>query len=208
MNEKMNIAEQVYSGSFLRFYPINEQWTDELYSCYTNHYLQEYIDDHNCETIFQFKTKDEMARCIEEWNQAWQEDRYYRWVVKTKDENRVIGTIEIASIPNTTNYINRVFNKKPGTFVDNPTHLFEQGVQDGVLRIDVIGDYAKEQIFDDILNCTDEFFTDYRLNKIIVQCLDRDAERYEVMKKHSFSPIIHHGEKLYPYLIKSLSASN
>ncbi|SFG83763.1 GNAT family N-acetyltransferase [Sporolactobacillus nakayamae] len=208
MNEKMNIAKQTYSGSFLRFVPISEQWKDELYSCYTDHYLQKYIDDHNCETIFQFKNKDAMARCIEEWKQAWEENRYFRWMVETKDENRVIGTIEIASIPNTTDYIKRVINKNPGTFVDNPTHLFEQGVQNGVLRIDVISEYALEQIFDDILKVTQSFFEGFGLKQMIVQCLVSDRERRKVLDKHGFSSNESNGETLHPYLIKSLSASN
>ncbi|MCO7126897.1 hypothetical protein NIE88_14085 [Sporolactobacillus shoreicorticis] len=203
MNENKCLEKAGFKGEFLRFSPISKGWERELFNCYIDHYLQEYIDDHNCETIFQFKNKDEMARCIEEWKQARQEDRYYRWMVETKDGNRVIGTIEIASIPDTTDYIQKVLHKKPGTFVQNLTQLSDHEFHDGVLRIDVIGDYAKEQIFDDILKCTDEFFTDYRLNKIIVQCLEHDVERYEVMKKHGFSPLIHHGENLYPYVIKS-----
>jgi RimJ/RimL family protein N-acetyltransferase len=208
MNEKMNIAKQTYSGSFLRFVPISEQWKDELYSCYTNHYLQKYIDDHNCETIFQFQNQDEMARCIEEWKQAWEENRYFRWVVETKNDHQIIGTIEIASLPNTTDYIHCVFNKKPGTFVHNPTHLFEQGVQDGVLRIDVISEYALEQIFDDILNVTQKFFADYGLQQIIVQCLANDEERKKALEKHGFENLKNEGEILYPYRIKSLSASD
>jgi hypothetical protein len=145
-----------------------------------------------------------MERCITEWKQAWEEDRYYRWMVETKDENRVIGTIEIASIPDTTDYIQKVLHKKPGTFVQNPTHLSENGFHDGVLRIDLVSDYAKELIFDDILNVAYKFFSDYHLKNIIVQCLDHDVERFEAMNKHEFHSLRDQEGTLYPYLIKSI----
>jgi len=208
MNKKMNIAKRGYLGSLLRFVLISEQWKDELYACYTDRYLQKYIDDHNCETIFQFKNKDEMARCIGEWKQACEENHYFRWVAETKNDHKIIGTIEIASIPDTTNYISRVFNKKPGTFVDNPTHLFEQGVQNGVLRIDIISSYAQGQIFDDILKVTQNFFNDYGLQQIIVQCLAKDKERRRALERHGFETLKIEGEILYPYLIRRRSAAD
>lgn len=202
MNENKRFEKVDFKGEALRFSPISNGWESELFNCYIDHYLQENIDDHNCETIFQFKNKDEMARCIEEWKQAWEEDRYYRWIVETINDQQVIGTIEIASIPNTTDYIKRVFNKKPGTFVHNPTHLFEQGVQNGVLRIDVISKYAQEQIFENILNVTQKFFNDYGLQQIIVQCLANDEERRKALERHGFENL-KNGEKiLYPYRIK------
>ncbi|MCI1858906.1 MAG: hypothetical protein LKI80_12200 [Sporolactobacillus sp.] len=201
------IERKRFSSRHLRFIPIGEipeeKAVNVLQVCYGDRYLQMQIDDHNCETNFKIQNRDEMARCIHEWRRAWVDRRYFRWIVEARDEPRTIGTIEIASIPDTNRYIDRVLAKESGTFVENPTHLLERGAHHGVLRLDIISDYAYEVTFDALLHAADRFFADFQLAKIVVQCLSNDEERKKALNKDNYRPLRNREGCLAPYFVKT-----
>ncbi|MBP3039447.1 hypothetical protein J9303_08100 [Bacillaceae bacterium Marseille-Q3522] len=193
-----------YDGSYFLWSKIDKKWGGELFSCYSDFYLQKYLDDHNCETLFTFKNEREMLHCIKEWEKAWNENRYFRWIIQSKKSKKIAGTIEIASIPNTENYVKDVLAKPIGSFIENPTHLFEQNVQNGVLRIDIISDFAKENLFNNLLiTVKKHFFTEYNLKNIIVQCFASDSERYRAVRKNNFHQLNFNGCQLENYFIQT-----
>ena len=180
---------QVYETNNLLFTKVKIEDAIELFECYSDPITKSHMNNDNCGGEWPCYSIDVVIRGIKGWEREFNDRFYIRWSVKHKHINKIIGTIEIAPIPNTTRFWDGV-------------------CQTGILRIDIISYLGNEEIFSEILKMvTDNFYTDFDIENIIVKALPDDNQRILALKNYDFKELKDNDITPYgDYYIKKISS--
>ncbi|MGE5675941.1 MAG: GNAT family N-acetyltransferase [Mycobacterium leprae] len=149
----------VYETEHLRFTKVRLDDAEDLLACYSDPVTKGQMNNDNCSGDWQISTLDIMKQGIRAWELEFERRFFIRWSVYHKPTGRVIGTIEIAPVPNTTRFLD-------GT------------CETGILRIDIISHLAVEPLIAEILQMTtDRFYADFGIKNIIIKATQADKER-------------------------------
>ncbi|MNE30751.1 hypothetical protein D3C80_1242830 [compost metagenome] len=161
----------VYETESLLFTLVKEEDAIDLFECYSDPITKGHMNNDNCGGIWDFYGIEPVFRAIRGWIEVFKEKFFIRWSVTDKATHKIIGTIEIAPIPNTTR------------FLDGECKL-------GILRMDMISSSEKESVFTEILNmATHHFFNDFAIEEIITKAEKIDAPRVLALKSCMFSEV-------------------
>lgn len=126
------------------------------------------MNNDNCGGEWDCRSIDIVKNGISGWEKEFEVRFYIRWSVRYKQLNKIIGTIEIAPIPNTTRFLDGV-------------------CQTGILRIDIISFLENEAIFSEILKMvTNNFYTDFGIENIIMKATIDDIQRIQSLEYNYF----------------------
>ena len=140
---------------------------EDLFECYSDVNSQRYFNSDNCTTEFTFKTLDEMNRCIDSWLSEYENKKYIRFSIVYKITGKVIGTIEIF------------------------------GGKYGVLRVDIKSEYEKQEHLKEIIEvAVNNFFTLFKINRIITKAIPEAIERRKALMDYGF---IENTKKMKPF---------
>lgn len=106
---------------------VRREDTSGLLKVYSDTQAQNYFNSDNCTSDFRFTTLQEMAQCVDMWLDAYAKRQFVRWVILHK--GKPIGTVEM-------------FRRGIG----------EDGLAEGILRIDVGRQYEFADVFHEILS--------------------------------------------------------
>ena len=177
----------VYETNNLIFKKVNEEDATELIECYSDAITKSHMNNDNCGSEWDMHNIDVLIKGINGWKQEFDDRFYIRWSVKHKQVNKIIGTIEIAPIPNTTRFWDGV-------------------CQTGILRIDIISSLENEATFTDIFKIvTNNFYTDFDIKNIIIKATPDDIQRILALENNNFDKVKNNTFIPYSdYFIKSL----
>ncbi|MDQ0087267.1 RimJ/RimL family protein N-acetyltransferase [Paenibacillus anaericanus] len=161
----------VYETEFMLFTLVKEEDAADLFECYTDPITKSHMNNDNCGGVWNIHGIEPVLGAIRSWNKVFKEKFFIRWSITNKPTNKVIGTIEIAPIPNTTR------------FLDGECKI-------GILRIDMISSCENESTFSEILNMvTNHFFDDFAIERILTKAEKIDTERVIALKNCKFSEV-------------------
>ncbi|MDQ0194883.1 GNAT family N-acetyltransferase [Paenibacillus wynnii] len=161
----------VYETESMLFSLVKEEDAKDLFECYSDPITKSHMNNDNCGGVWDFHGIEPVLEAIRGWITVFKEKFFIRWSITNKTTNKIIGTIEIAPIPNTTR------------FLDGECKI-------GILRIDMISSAEKESVFNEILNmATDHFFKDFEIEQIITKAEKIDAQRVSALKNCMFSEV-------------------
>lgn len=161
LKRKTNPFEKcpIYETDNLIFTKVKEEDAEELFKCYSDTITLRHMNNDNCGGNWDVSTIEIVRKGIRGWESEFEAKFYIRWSVTHKPTNRIIGTIEIAPIPNTTRF-------------------FDGICKTGILRIDIISSFEKVEIFSEILKVIkDNFYLDFHIENIVTKCLSEDSQR-------------------------------
>ncbi|WP_052339423.1 GNAT family N-acetyltransferase [Gorillibacterium massiliense] len=152
-----------YEGETLSFSLVKEEDAEELFECYSDPVTKSHMNNDNCGGVWDTPSIDVVRQAIRAWIKEFEVGFFIRWSVTYKPLNQIIGTIEIAPIPNTTR------------FLDGFCRM-------GILRIDLLSSFEKASIFCDIVNVTaDHFFHDFDIDHIITKSPEDQYQKTEAL---------------------------
>lgn len=158
----------VYETDNLIFTMVKEEDAEELFHCYSDPITLSHMNNDNCGGEWDVSNIDIVKKGIRGWVKEFEDKFYIRWSVTYKYTKRIIGTIEIAPIPNTTRFLDGV-------------------CENGILRIDIISIFENEQIFTEILKMTTEnFYKDFHIKNIVMKAKKDDCPRTFALKNNGF----------------------
>lgn len=161
----------VYETESMLFTLVKEEDANDLYECYTDPITKSHMNNDNCGGVWDIYGIEPVLGAIRGWIEVFKEKFFIRWSITNKTTNKIIGTIEIAPIPNTTR------------FLDGECKI-------GILRIDLISSSEQESVFTEILNMTtNHFFNDFAIDQIIIKAEKIDTERVLALKDCLFSEV-------------------
>lgn len=177
----------VYETENLMFTKIKIEDAVDLFKCYSDPITKSHMNNDNCGGEWDCHSIDVVKEGIRGWEKEFDDKFYIRWSVTYKSTNQVIGTIEIAPVPNTTRFLDGV-------------------CQIGILRVDIISFLEKEMIFSEILNmAANNFYSDFDIDSIITKAAQDDIERILSLKNNNFERLENYKIILYSdYYIKSI----
>ena len=123
----------VYETENLLFTKVKVEDAIDLFQCYSDPITKSHMNNDNCGGEWDCHSIDVVKQGIRGWKQELDDKFYIRWSVTYKPTNKVIGTIEIAPVPNTTRFLDGV-------------------CQIGIMRVDIISFLEREKIFSEIFN--------------------------------------------------------
>jgi hypothetical protein len=168
--EKTNPFEKCpfYENDNLKFTKVKEDDAEELFKCYSDSITLRHMNNDNCGGDWDVSTIEVVRKGIRGWESEFDAKFYIRWSVTHKPTNRIIGTIEIAPIPNTTRF-------------------FDGICKTGILRIDIISCFEKVEVFSEILKVIKEnFYKDFDIKNIVTKSLGEDSERILALESNNF----------------------
>ena len=161
----------VYETSNLIFTKVKVEDAKELFECYSDPITKSHMNNDNCGGNWDMHSIEVAIKGINGWKQEFDDGFYIRWSVKHKEINKIIGTIEIAPVPNKTRFWDGV-------------------CQTGILRIDIISPLENEAVFSEILNmASDNFFADFDIDNIIIKATQDDTERVLALENNNFEKL-------------------
>jgi hypothetical protein len=129
------------------------------------------MNNDNCGGEWPCYSIDAVIKGIKGWEREFNDRFYIRWSVKHKQINKIIGTIEMAPIPNTTRFWDGV-------------------CKTGILRIDIISSLENKSIFSEILKMvTDNFYGDFDIENIIIKSTQDDVQRSLALEHSNFKKL-------------------
>jgi hypothetical protein len=129
----------VYETDNLLFSKVREQHAEELFKCYSDPVTVSHMNNDNCGGDWDVSSIEIVRRGIRGWESEYDAKFYIRWSITHKESKRIIGTIEIAPVPNTTRF-------------------FDGMCSTGILRMDILSSFEKEEIFSEILKMARDNF--------------------------------------------------
>lgn len=171
LKRKVNPFEKcpVYETDNLKFTRVKEDDAEELFECYSDPITLSHMNNDNCGGDWDVSTIDIVKRGIRGWKSEFDAKFYIRWSVTHKPANRIIGTIEIAPVPNTIRFLDGV-------------------CQNGILRVDIISTFENEQIFTEILKtATENFYIDFDIKNIVIKAGKADLTRVLALNNNGFN---------------------
>ncbi|WP_379163067.1 GNAT family N-acetyltransferase [Paenibacillus sp. sgz5001063] len=158
----------IYETDHLVFTKVKEEDAKDLFECYSDPITKGHMNNDNCGGEWDCPSIDNVRQGINAWNKEFDARFFIRWSVRYKQLNKVIGTIELAPIPNTTRFLDGV-------------------CQSGILRIDIISSFEDRAIFSEILQIvTDHFYIDFGIDNIITKVTTDDIERIQAVEDNHF----------------------
>ncbi len=122
MNPYETCPEYETASFQLRLVSVSD--AEDLLVCYSDPAVAKRVNADNCTSDFHYTTLEQMKDCIEFWLREYEEQRYVRFSVISKNTGRAVGTLEIF------------------------------GGEDGVLRIDLADEYEKDYYIEELLKLT------------------------------------------------------
>ncbi|WP_150272895.1 GNAT family N-acetyltransferase [Paenibacillus tepidiphilus] len=160
-----------YESDHFVFTRVKEEDAKELFECYSDPITKGHMNNDNCGGEWDCHNIDIVRQGIRGWNQEFDEGFFIRWSVSYKPLNRIIGTIELAPIPNTTRFLDGI-------------------CQTGILRMDIISSLEIQAIFSEILGmATDHLYIDFGIEHIITKAPKDDIPRIQALEDNHFSRI-------------------
>lgn len=158
----------VYETDNLIFTKVKEEDAEELFECYSDLITISHMNNDNCGGDWDVSTIDIVKKGIRGWESEFDAKFYIRWSVTHKQTKGIIGTIEIAPVPNTTRFLDGV-------------------CETGILRIDILSSFEDEEVFSEILKMTkDNFYMDFDIENIVTKGTIDDLPRTLALKNNSF----------------------
>lgn len=155
----------------LLFTKVKEEDAKELFECYSDPITKSHMNNDNCGGEWDCRSIDIVRQGISGWKEEFDARFYIRWCVVYKQLNKIIGTIEIAPIPNITRFLDGV-------------------CRSGILRIDIISFLENQAIFSEILTmAADNFYRDFGIENIITKATTDDIQRIQALEYNYFVKI-------------------
>lgn len=159
----------VYETDNLKFVMVKEEDAEELLQCYTDPITVSHMNNDNCGSDWNVSTIENVKKGISGWIKEFDEKFYIRWSVTHKKTRRIIGTIEIAPIPNTTRFLDGV-------------------CEIGILRVDIISAFESEELLTEIFKMvTGNFYIDFDIKNIVTKARKGDVVRVLALKNNKFN---------------------
>jgi hypothetical protein len=174
----------VYETNNLILTKVKEEDAIDLFECYSDPITKNRMNNDNCGGVWDTRNIDVVIKGIKGWNQEFDDRFYIRWSINHKQTNKIVGTIEIAPVPNTTR--------------------FRDGVcETGILRIDIISYLENEIILSEILRmASDNFYTDFDISNIIIKATKDYGERVLALENKNFEKLENNSFPYSDYFIK------
>lgn len=161
----------IYETDDLIFTKVKDEDAKELFECYSDPITKSHMNNDNCGGEWDCHSIDVVRKGISGWEKEFDAKFYIRWSVTHKRINKIIGTIEIAPIPNTTRFLDGV-------------------CKTGILRIDIISSFENESTFSEISKMvTDSFYTDFDIENIITKATQDDIQRSLALENNNFDKL-------------------
>lgn len=174
----------VYETNNLIFTKVKEEDAIDLFECYSDPITKNRMNNDNCGGVWDTRNIDAVIKGIKGWEQEFDDRFYIRWSINHKRTNKIVGTIEIAPVPNTTRFWDGV-------------------CQTGILRIDIISCLENEIVLSEILRMvSDNFHTDFDIKNIIIKATKDDGERVLALENNSFDKLKNNTFPYSDYYIK------
>lgn len=159
----------VYETDNLKFVMVKEEDAEELFQCYADPITVSHMNNDNCGSDWNVSTIENVKKGISGWVKEFDEKFYIRWSVTHKKTRRIIGTIEIAPIPNTTRFLDGV-------------------CEIGILRVDIISTFESEELLTEIFKMvTGNFYIDFDIKNIVTKARKGDIVRVLALKHNKFN---------------------
>ena len=166
----INVYEEcpTYNGGIITLRVTNENDAEELLNCYSDKKSVLLFNSDNCHgDDFYYDTIEKMNNAINFWKESYKNKYFVRFTIILNSTNEKIGTIE----------------------------MFKRDVEDefngyGVLRIDLQSKYEVQEVIDDILKITNEFFYDaFEVTSILTKAVPEARERIISLTNNGYKPI-------------------
>ena len=155
----------VYETSSFIIRLIQVSDTEDLLECYSDFEAAKFFNVDNCWNDFMCHSFEEMKREIEYWLNEYRGGGFVRFSVVDKKKNKAIGTIEMFARPEVYDIYRKV----------------------GVLRIDLVSAYEKEEYISEILETTvDNFYDCFTVDHIITKAMPAAVNRISALNKARF----------------------
>ena len=161
----------IYETHNLIFAKVKIADAEDLFDCYSDPITKGHMNNDNCGGEWPCNSIDIVKHGIKGWEKEFAARFYIRWSVTFKLTNKIIGTIEIAPVPNITRFLDGV-------------------CKTGILRIDIISLLESESVFTEILKMvTDNFFADFDIENIVTKASQVDTQRILALKNNKFEKL-------------------
>lgn len=162
----------------------NEEDALELLKCYSDEKAVPLFNSDNCHgDTFYYTTLEQMKQAIEFWKFSYESKQFVRMTIILNRTGEIIGTTEM-------------FNRGVTPFY---------GVH-GVLRIDVLSMYEKDDVLSAVLQLAIEhFYKEFDVEWILTKAIDSAVIRREVLSKLGYIPVENFALNDYYGRIESLS---
>ena len=130
----------------------------DLLECYSDPEAAKYFNSDRCSSDFHYSTIDEMRECIRFWFNEYEKKIYVRLSVIDKQTEKAVGTVEI-----------------------NVNEL-------GIMRIDIMSEYEKEEYLSELLKIADSFFYDFKCERIIIKAVPEAITRISSLTENGYNP--------------------
>lgn len=159
----------VYETDNLKFTMVKEEDAEELFKCYRDPITVSHMNNDNCGGDWNISTIKNVKKGIAGWIKEFEEKFYIRWSVTHKQTEKIIGTIEIAPIPNTTRFLDGV-------------------CENGILRVDIISAFEDEELLSEIFRmATENLYMDFNIKNIVTKARKSDVVRVLALKNNKFN---------------------
>ncbi|MBK1812266.1 hypothetical protein JHL18_16710 [Clostridium sp. YIM B02505] len=174
----------VYESNNLIFTKVKEEDAIDLFECYSDPITKNRMNNDNCGGIWDTRNIDAVIKGIKGWEQEFDDRFYIRWSINHKHTNKIVGTMEIAPVPNTTRFC-------------------DGNCQTGILRIDIISSLENEIVLSEILRVvSDNFYTDFDIKDIIIKATKDDGERVLALENSNFDKLENNNFPYSDYYVK------
>lgn len=160
---------------------------EDLLKVYSDKDAVPLFNSDNCVNGFYYTSLEEMKHTIAFWKREYQSRYYVRWAIIDKSTDCTIGTIEL-------------FNRKANDYFNNC----------GLLRLDLRGDYEKQDTIEDILGIIIPETRDmFACEMIATKAISIAKERIQALEHKGFclseeSVIGHDGTKYNSYYVREV----
>lgn len=165
----------IYKSSNFIFRLVREDDSEDLLECYSDPISKNFFNSDNCTSDFEYHTKKEMDECIRFWIEEYNKHYYVRFSVIEKIESKAIGTIEF--------------------FAKDTLHDMYGTI--GVLRMDLVSKFEKENVIKEILGVVNEnLYDDFGVDSILTKAIPEAVQRIAALKATGYDEV---KEKILPY---------
>lgn len=165
-----NIYEKcpIFKNDLITLRHTTEDDTLELLKCYSDEKAVPFFNSDNCNgDNFYYTTPERMRQAIDFWNYSYVSKQFVRMTIILNHTNEIIGTVEM-------------FNRGV-----EPTY----GVH-GILRLDVMSKYEKEDVLFAVIQLTDEhFYREFSVEWCITKVPTSANIRKQVLSKLGYVPM-------------------
>ena len=168
----------VYETNNLIFRKVEEEDAIDLFQCYSDPITKNRMNNDNCGGVWDTRNINAVINGIKGWEREFNDRFYIRWSINHKQTNKIVGTIEIAPVPNTTRFL-------------------DGACQTGILRIDIISSLENKIVLSEILTMvSDKFYSDFDIKNIIIKATKDDKERVSALENNGFNKL---KDSTFPY---------